>query len=174
MVIAAFLKREGLDMAKVPYRDPVQALNDVAEGRLQFYWSSLAIVRGAIEAGRVKLLAITSTEPSPVVPGVPTATQAGFPGLTFDGLVGFYGTRDMPNELRERIATDVRQALADPTIVRAAAGQRTGGGPGLGRRVRRRHRQAARRRRRERQGAGHQGGRNIASSAGFPFRAGCL
>ena len=35
LVIAAFLKREGLDMAKVPYRDPVQALNDVAEGRLQ-------------------------------------------------------------------------------------------------------------------------------------------
>ncbi len=50
VVIAAFLKREGLDMAKVPYRDPVQALNDVAENRLQFYWSSLAIVRGAIEA----------------------------------------------------------------------------------------------------------------------------
>jgi tripartite-type tricarboxylate transporter receptor subunit TctC len=80
VVIAAFLKREGLDMAKVPYRDPVQALNDVAENRLQFYWSSLAIV-------------------------------------TFDGLVGFYGTRDMPNELRERIAADVRQTLADPTIV---------------------------------------------------------
>jgi tripartite-type tricarboxylate transporter receptor subunit TctC len=117
VVIAAFLKREGLDMAKVPYRDPVQALNDVAENRLQFYWSSLAIVRGAIEARRVRILAITSTVPSPVVPGVPTAIQAGFPGLTFDGLTGFYGTRDMPNELRERIAADVRQALADPTIV---------------------------------------------------------
>ena len=117
LVIAAFLKREGLDMAKMPYRDPVQALNDVAEGRLHFYWSSLAIVRGAIEAGRVKLLAITSSAPSSIVPGVPTATQAGFPGLTFDGLVGFYGTRDMPNELREKIATDVRAALADPVIV---------------------------------------------------------
>jgi tripartite-type tricarboxylate transporter receptor subunit TctC len=60
-----------------------------------------------------------------VVPGVPTAIQAGFPGLTFDGLVGFYGTRDMLNELRERIAADVRQALADPTIVQRleASGQ---------------------------------------------------
>ncbi len=117
LVIAAFLKREGLDMAKIPYRDPVQALNDVAEGRLQFYWSSLAIVRGAIDAGRIKLLAITSSAPSSIVPGVMTATQAGFPGLTFDGLVGFYGTRDMPSELREKIATDVRAALADPVIV---------------------------------------------------------
>ena len=46
---------------------------------------------------------------SKVVPDVPTATEAGFPGLTFDGLVGFYGTRDMPLELRERIAADVRR-----------------------------------------------------------------
>ena len=88
----------------------------MAEGRLHLYWSSLAIVRGAIQAGRVKMLAITSSEPSSVVPGVPTVQQLGFPGLTFDGLVGFYGTRDMPNELREHIATDVRKALADPKI----------------------------------------------------------
>jgi tripartite-type tricarboxylate transporter receptor subunit TctC len=117
LVIAAFLKREGIDMVKVPYRDPVQALNDVAEGRLQFYWSSYAIVRGAIAAGRLKLLAITSTEPSSMLPGPPTVAQAGFPGLTFDGLVGFYGPRDMPNELRERIATDVRGVLADRAII---------------------------------------------------------
>ncbi len=117
LVIAAFLKREGIDMVKVPYRDPVQAVNDAAEGRLQFYWSSYAIVRGAIEGGRVKLLAVTPTEPSKLVRGVPTAIQAGFPGLTFDGLVGFYGPQDMPNELREKIATDVREVLADPAIV---------------------------------------------------------
>ena len=117
LVIAAFLKREGIEMVKVPYRDPVQAVNDVAEGRLHFYWSSLAIVRGAIQAGRVKLLAITSSEPSSMAPGVPTVKQAGFPGLTFDGLVGFYGPRDMPNELREKIATDVRAVLADATII---------------------------------------------------------
>lgn len=117
LVLAAFLKGENLEMAKIPYRDPVQALNDVAEGRLQLYWAALAIVRGAVQAKRIKLLAITASEPSAVVPGVPTVTQAGFPALTFDGLVGIYGTRDMPNELRERIATDVREALADPKIV---------------------------------------------------------
>jgi tripartite-type tricarboxylate transporter receptor subunit TctC len=117
LVLAAFLKSEHLDMAKIPYRDPVQALNDVAEGRLQLYWAALAIVRGAVQAKRIKVLAITSSEPSAIVPGVPTVTQAGFPALTFDGLVGFYGTRDMPNELRERIAADVKAAVADPIII---------------------------------------------------------
>ena len=117
LVIAAFLKTQGLDMAKLPYRDPVQALNYVAEGRLHLYWSSHAIVRASIEAGRVKPLAITSSQPSSVAPDLPTVTQAGFPGLTFDGLVGFYGARDMPADLRERISADIQGTLADPAIV---------------------------------------------------------
>lgn len=117
LVLAGFLKSQGLDMAKIPYRDPVQALNDVAEGRLQLYWAALAIVRGAVQAGRIKLLAITASQPSSITPDLPTVAQAGFPGLTFDGLVGFYGSRDMPVELRERIATDVKAVLADPAIV---------------------------------------------------------
>ena len=51
------------------------------------------------------------------MPDIPTVTQAGFPGLTFDGLVGLYGTRDMPAALREKIAADVKDVLADPAIV---------------------------------------------------------
>jgi len=117
LVLAGFLKGESLDMAKIPYRDPVQALNDVAEGRLHLYWAALAIVRGAMQAGRIKVLAITSSERAKVLPDTPTVAEAGFPALTFDGLVGIYGPRDMPNELRERIAVDVKAALADPTIV---------------------------------------------------------
>lgn len=117
LVLGAFLRSSGIDMAKIPYRDPVQAVNDVGEGRLHLYWSALAIVRGAIQAGRVRPIAITASEPAAIVPNLPTVGQAGFPQLTFDGLVGIYGPRDMPNDLRERIAADVRTALSDPAIV---------------------------------------------------------
>jgi tripartite-type tricarboxylate transporter receptor subunit TctC len=48
---------------------------------------------------------------------VPTVAQAGFPDLTFDGLVGLFGTRETPIALRERFAADVKTALADSTIV---------------------------------------------------------
>ena len=125
LILAAFLKTSGIDMAKIPYRDTVQALNDVAEGRLHLYWAALAIVRGAIQAGRVKPIAITASEPTSILPGIPTVAEAGFPQLTFDGLVGIYGTRDMPVELRERIAADVKAVLADPaiTLAPAATGQ---------------------------------------------------
>jgi tripartite-type tricarboxylate transporter receptor subunit TctC len=117
LVLAAFLKSSAIDMAKIPYRDTVHALNDVAEDRLQLYWAALAIVRGAIQAGRVKPLAITASETTSIMPNMPTVAEAGLPALTFDGLVGIYGTRDMPNELRERVAADVKAVLTDPAIV---------------------------------------------------------
>ena len=53
---------------------------------------------------------------SPAAPHVPTAAEAGYPDLSFDGVTGFYGWRDMPDELRDRIATDVRAATENPTI----------------------------------------------------------
>ena len=117
LVVASYLKSENHDMAKIPYRDPVQALNDAAEGRLHLYWSALAIVRGAIEAGRIKPLAFPSSQRAKTLPNVPTVTEAGFPGLAFDGLVGIYGARDMPDDVRERIAADVKTVLSDPAMV---------------------------------------------------------
>lgn len=125
LIIRAFLKTSGLDMARVPYRDPVQALNDVAEGRLHLYWSAYAIVRAQAQSGRIKIVAVTASEPTTILPGVPTVAQAGFPDLTFDGLVGIFGARDTPIALRERIAADVKTALADSTIVQrlTATGQ---------------------------------------------------
>ena len=116
LIFAAWLKKAGLDMAKFPYRNPVQALTDVAEGRLHLYSAAYAIVRPQIQAGRVQLLAVTSSEPVTTLPDVPTVAQAGFPELTFDGLVGIFGQRDMPLALRERIASDVKDALADPAL----------------------------------------------------------
>ncbi len=125
LIVNAFLKNAGLAITRVPYRDPVQAQNDVAEGRVHMYWSAYAIIQAQVQAGRIKVLAVTSSEPSPLLPGVPTAAQAGFPELTLDGLIGLFGTRDMPVALRDRIATDVTAVLADAAVAQrlTATGQ---------------------------------------------------
>jgi tripartite-type tricarboxylate transporter receptor subunit TctC len=125
IVTSAFLKTAGLDMAKVPYRDTVQGLNDLTEGRIQMYVAALAIIRPQMEAGNIKLVALTNRERSPIAPGVPTAFEAGFPALTVEGLVGLFGPRDMSSNIRERIAVDVRLVAQDPVIASqlAATGQ---------------------------------------------------
>ena len=115
-LVAGFLRNAGLSLSKVPYRNQVEAANDLAAGRIQFNETAYAIVRPQLQAGKVKLLAVTNSVRAPVLPDVPTATEAGFPDLALDGLVGFFGPPEMPLALRTRIAADVGEVGADPTI----------------------------------------------------------
>ena len=54
------------------------------------------------------ILAVTNRQRSPAAPQVPTAGEAGFPDVVAEGFQGFFGWRDMPVALRDRIAADVR------------------------------------------------------------------
>jgi tripartite-type tricarboxylate transporter receptor subunit TctC len=125
LVTSAFLKSSGLDVARVPYRDSVQGLNDLIENRLQIYVTALAIVRSQADAGKIRILALMNRERAPIYPKVPTATEAGFPALALEGLVGLFGPRKMSSALRERIAADIRAVASDPVVAErlAATGQ---------------------------------------------------
>jgi tripartite-type tricarboxylate transporter receptor subunit TctC len=116
-VFAGFLHTVGLTMAKVPYKNPVSAVNDLAEGRIQAYMPAYAIVRPQVLAGKVKVLAVTNHERAPALPDVPTATEAGYPSLEFDGLVGLFGPPGIADDVRKRIADDIRAVAGDPVIV---------------------------------------------------------
>ena len=67
-VFESFLKTTGLEMTKVPYRNPVEAANDLAEGRVHVYRSALAIAQPQLNAGRIKLLLVANTMRAPAVP----------------------------------------------------------------------------------------------------------
>jgi tripartite-type tricarboxylate transporter receptor subunit TctC len=60
LLFASFLKTEKLEMAKVPYKDTVQAVNDLTEGRIHAYVGAYAIQRPHVMAGKIKVL------PSPI------------------------------------------------------------------------------------------------------------
>jgi tripartite-type tricarboxylate transporter receptor subunit TctC len=124
-VASGFLKQSNAQIARVPYRDTVSAINDLAEGRIQLYVAAYAILRPQVQAGKVKVIAITNGERAPMIPDVQTAKEAGHPALAIDGLVGLFGLKSMPKELRDKIAADVIEATKDPEIMPkiAATGQ---------------------------------------------------
>jgi tripartite-type tricarboxylate transporter receptor subunit TctC len=116
-LLFGFLKSTGLQLAKVPYRDILQAPNDLAEGRIQVLMTSFAVVQPQMQTGKVKVLAVTSRKRAPTAPEVPTVKEAGYPALELESLVGLFGPRGMPGELRERIAVVLGEvAAADPVI----------------------------------------------------------
>jgi tripartite-type tricarboxylate transporter receptor subunit TctC len=125
-LMSGFLKNNGLQIAKTPYRDILQAPNDLAENRIQLLSSSLAIVTPLMQAGKVKVLAVTGRKRAPSAPDVPTVREAGFPALEMESIGGIFGPRGMPLALREQIAADVRAAVAgneDIASKLAATGQ---------------------------------------------------
>jgi len=115
-IFAALEKSTGIMMTQVPYRDFAPALQDFAKDRVQVTVTSPSYLLPLVSAGTARFLMVTNRERSPIAPDVPTAAEAGFPELLFEGVVGFYGWRDMPGELRERIAGDIAAVAADPQI----------------------------------------------------------
>jgi tripartite-type tricarboxylate transporter receptor subunit TctC len=116
-VFAGYLHAVGLTMAKVPYKNPAGAATDLAAGVIQVYMPAYAIVRPQVVAGKVKVLAVTNHERAPVLPDVPTAVEAGYPSLEFDGLVGLFGPPGIADSVRNKIAADILDIAKDPQIV---------------------------------------------------------
>ena len=117
LMFAAFLKTEHLEMAKVPYKDPVSAINDLSEGRIHAFVGAYAIMRPRILANKVKAIALTNLQHAAALPDIPTGRELGYRSLEFDGLVGILGPRNMPQAARDRIAADIRTIAAEPEMV---------------------------------------------------------
>ena len=113
-VFAGYLHTLELKMAN---KNPAGAVTDLAAGVIQVYMPAYAIVRPQVEAGTVKVLAVTNHERAPAIPNVPTAVEAGYPSLEFDGLVGLFGPPWIADEVRNKIADDIRAAASDPELV---------------------------------------------------------
>jgi tripartite-type tricarboxylate transporter receptor subunit TctC len=115
-LLFGWIKKTGLDIVKVPYRDIMQAPNDLAEGRIQVLATSFAVVQPLMQAGKIKVLALTSKQRAPSAPEIPTAVEAGYPALTFESIGGVFGPRGMSDGARESMAADFRAVSADPLI----------------------------------------------------------
>jgi tripartite-type tricarboxylate transporter receptor subunit TctC len=115
-VFAAVQKSTGIELVRASYREFGPALSDLSEGRIHAVASSITILAPPVQAGRARMLMVVNRERSALAPEVPTAAEAGYPELTFDGVVGFYGTRDMPDDVRERLAAAVAAVASDPAL----------------------------------------------------------
>jgi tripartite-type tricarboxylate transporter receptor subunit TctC len=116
LAIDYFMHNAKITTQKVPYKDIVQAVNDLAENRLQIYSASYAILRPQREGGRITVLAQLGRERAASLPEIPTGIEAGFPELEMDGNVGLFATKSVPTALIDRIASDIIAASRDKAI----------------------------------------------------------
>lgn len=115
-ILLALQKSAGIEMVQVSYRDFAPAYQDLNQGRLHVAATGVPTLVPHHQAGTAKLLFVTNRDRSPQAPDVPTAAEAGYRELTFEGTVGLYGWRDMPAALKQRIAADLNDITADPAF----------------------------------------------------------
>lgn len=115
-VVAALQKVAGIDITQISYRDFGPAFQDFATGRVHLLATGINLLLPQVQSGRGKFLLVTNSERSPLAPEVPTSKEAGFPELSFNGINGLYGWRDIPESLKARIAADVRAIATDPAV----------------------------------------------------------
>ena len=131
-IMLALQKSAGIEMVQASYRDFGPAAQDLSQGRLHVAATGVPFLLAGHQAGTSKLMFVTNRERSPQAPEVPTAREAGYPDLAFEGTVGIYGWRDMPADIQERIATGVQAVAADPAFRARVAAAGTAARVGTG------------------------------------------
>ncbi len=117
-VLKAFNALEKLEMRQVTYRETSVALQDIGAGRVQIVLGSLPTIASLVQAGRVKILAVTNSTRSDAIPDIPTVKELGYPQPTLDGQWGLFGWKGMPDDLRRRLASDMTKAASDAALVK--------------------------------------------------------
>jgi tripartite-type tricarboxylate transporter receptor subunit TctC len=104
-------------LTHVPYKGAGPALNDVVGGHVDFYFPGFPAAMPLMQAGKVKLLAVSSAKRSGAAPDIPTVAEAtGIPNFDFTLWVGFFGPRALPADVSQRLNGEINKTLLDPDI----------------------------------------------------------
>lgn len=117
-----FADKAGLTMIHVPYKGTSGALGAVAAGDVDMMIMPPTIARPFVQSGKVKAIAFTATTRSPDYPNVPTMAESGLPDLVIAGTwLGWFAPAGTPKPIIDKLAVEIRAALASPEIEAAFA-----------------------------------------------------
>jgi tripartite-type tricarboxylate transporter receptor subunit TctC len=112
-----FSTLSGIRMIHVPYQSSQRAVVDLLAGHVQVMFDQLATFPSAdLPNGRLKALAVLSSERQPELSDVPTSAEAGYPSLTLEYWVGMLAPAGTPDAIIETANQALGTALADPDL----------------------------------------------------------
>jgi tripartite-type tricarboxylate transporter receptor subunit TctC len=106
----------GIKLNHVPYRGATQAVVDVQAGHVPVMFSALSVVLGPIQAGRLRALGVASESRSPLLPGIPTIAESGFPGFDVGTWWGIFGPPKLPRGIVDKLNAGINKVLSDAEV----------------------------------------------------------
>jgi len=124
-----FNREAGIDTVHVPYRGAAPATVDLLGGRLHYAILDITVFLPHFSSGKIKPLMVTSKIPAPLLPGVPTAAEAGYPNVLSDNWYGLYTAAAVPKAVRDKIYEAAVATLKTPEVIEAFKQQGAVTGP---------------------------------------------
>jgi tripartite-type tricarboxylate transporter receptor subunit TctC len=106
--------KTGIEAAHVPYKGSAPAITDLVGGHVSAMIDGTAVPY--VKDGALRALAVTGAKRSPVLPDVPTLSEAGVPGYEFASWHGLFVPAGTPSEIVARLNAEVNRTLTDPAV----------------------------------------------------------
>ena len=106
----------GINIVRVNYKNSATYFTDLIGGHLHFLIGTASSVTPYAKSGRVRALAVTSAQPSTLVPGLPTLASSGLPGYEYVTVTGFYAPTKTPAAVVNRLNQETLRFLSAPDV----------------------------------------------------------
>jgi tripartite-type tricarboxylate transporter receptor subunit TctC len=111
-----FKRRTGIAAEHVPYKGSAPALQDMLAGRVDFFFDAVITSLPHIKQGRLKALALATSQRLPLLPNVPTLAQVGYAGVEADHWFGVFVPAGTPPVVVKILHAEFTKAMANPEV----------------------------------------------------------
>jgi tripartite-type tricarboxylate transporter receptor subunit TctC len=108
--------RAGIDVVHVPYKGSAPALLDLVAGQVNFMLDTYSTSAPLVEAGKIRLIGVTSSKRVPYAPDVPTVAESGVPGYVTGAFFAIWLPANTPAPIVERLNREFNSALKQDVI----------------------------------------------------------
>jgi len=118
LAIVLLESRARVQLNHVPYRGAGPALQDLLAGQVDALFAAMSVIVPYANSGKLRVLGIAGRRREPLLPGVPTMSDAGLPDFRVGSWDALFAPRGTPAAILDRMHDVVQEALADPKVKR--------------------------------------------------------
>ncbi|MEO8925357.1 MAG: tripartite tricarboxylate transporter substrate binding protein [Caldimonas sp.] len=111
-----FKQTAKLDWVTVNYKGGAPAMQDMLGGSAQVMFANISDVIAQVKAGKLKALAVTTSERSAILPEVPTLAESGYPSFAFATWQAVLGPAGIPRDVVEKLNAEIRKIVGAPEV----------------------------------------------------------
>jgi tripartite-type tricarboxylate transporter receptor subunit TctC len=111
-----FQAMAGVRMVHVPYKGSGQLVGDLLAGQVQLASMGLPVAVPHVQSSKLRAIAVTGAARSPLLPEVPTVSEAGLPGFEVTSWYGVFGPAGLPADIVVKLNSEIGSAVTAPDV----------------------------------------------------------